>query len=67
MYHYIAKYDKNRKYYTFVVLGQTGTGKTTLLDAFVNKIAEIEYIDNWRYQLVDESALNLALGQSKTQ
>lgn len=67
MFHYIAKHDKNRKYYTFLVLGQTGTGKTTLLDAFVNKIAEIQYTDNWRYQLVDESALNSPSGQSKTQ
>jgi polynucleotide 5'-kinase involved in rRNA processing len=52
---YQGKYDRLRKYYTFLVIGQTGTGKTTLLDAFVNKLTGMNYIDNWRWKLVDES------------
>lgn len=37
------------------------------MDAFVNKLLGIEYTDNWRYQLVDESKFNhLAGGASKT-
>jgi hypothetical protein len=35
------------------VVGGTGTGKSTLLDAFVNKIMGISYFDNWRFKLVD--------------
>lgn len=48
-------------------MGETGTGKTTLLDAFVNKIASIDYADSWRYRLVDESDLAPPAGQSRTQ
>ena len=47
-----------RKYYTLIVLGEIGSGKTTLLDAFVNYLNGMEYKDNWRWRLVDESKLN---------
>ncbi len=67
MFHYKGKYEPLRKYYTFLVIGETGSGKTTLLDAFVNKLAGINYYDNWRWKLVDESHLNqLTDGKSKT-
>ena len=48
-------------------MGETGSGKTTLLDAFVNKLNGMEYKDNWRWRLVDESFLNKKpAGASKT-
>ena len=36
-------------------MGETGTGKTTLLDAFVNYLDGMEFTDNWRWKLVDEN------------
>jgi len=38
-----------------MVVGETGSGKTTLLNAFINFILHIEYTDNFRYYLVDET------------
>mmetsp|Transcript_23107 Transcript_23107/g.56078 ORF Transcript_23107/g.56078 Transcript_23107/m.56078 type:complete len:769 (-) Transcript_23107:207-2513(-) len=56
-----------KRYYTFLVIGQTGTGKTTLLDAFVNCLATQKFQDNWRWKLQDEDELNkLGHGASKT-
>lgn len=58
LFHYESKKIDGRKYYTFLVIGQTGSGKTTLLDAFVNKLAGMQFTDNWRWKLVDESKFN---------
>jgi septin family protein len=44
-------------YYTLLVIGETGSGKTTLLDAFVNKLTGMEFIDDWRWKLVNEDHL----------
>lgn len=57
LYHYKCSYDSMKRYYTMLVIGATGTGKTTLLDAFVNCLCGQEYADNWRWRLVDESAM----------
>lgn len=56
-----------RRYYTLLIIGETGSGKTTLLDAFVNKLTGMDYIDNWRWKLVDQDHLHhLGGGISKT-
>ncbi len=55
VFHYNLHKDPFGKYYTFLVIGETGTGKTTLLDAFVNYLAGMEYTDTWRWKLVDEN------------
>merc|ERR1719433_2159778 len=44
-----------KKYRTLLVIGATGTGKTTLLDAFVNCLDDVAYTDQWRWKLVDEN------------
>lgn len=36
-------------------MGETDSGKTTLLDAFVNYLAGMNFDDQWRYKLVDEN------------
>ena len=54
VYHYKSTHDPTKKYYTFLVLGQTGVGKTTLMDAFTNFLGDIHYEDTWRWKLVDE-------------
>ena len=44
-------------------MGQTGAGKTTLVDSFCNYLFGIEFYDKFRYRLVDEKALYTALSQ----
>jgi ABC-type multidrug transport system ATPase subunit len=41
------------------VVGPSGAGKTTLIDSFVNSILGIEFYDNFRYKLIDETEQNL--------
>jgi len=53
LYHYDGKCIPGRKYFTFLVVGQTGTGKTTLLDAFVNYTTKMDFTDNWRWKLAN--------------
>ena len=38
-------------------MGQTGAGKTTLVDSFFNYLMGIDYFDKFRYKLIDESDL----------
>lgn len=60
-------YDPSKRYYTLLVLGETGVGKTTLLDAFANHLSGVNYHDLWRYKLVNEnSMLEKDGGQSQT-
>ena len=67
-YQYPSKELRGRRYYTLLVMGETGSGKTTLLDAFVNYLAGINFIDDWRYKLVDENHLKDRPGdQSQTE
>ena len=67
LFEYKGIYDHLKKYYTLLIIGETGSGKTTLLDAFVNKLTGMEFIDNWRWKLVNEDHLNhLSHGTSKT-
>lgn len=40
---------------TLVVMGGTGTGKTTLLNSYINYLMGIQYTDEFRYRLIDES------------
>ena len=37
-----------------LVIGPTGAGKTTLIDAFANHVLGVEIYDKFRYKLVDE-------------
>ena len=42
-----------------LVMGQTGAGKTTLVDSILNYLLGIDYYDKFRYKLVDETELLL--------
>jgi len=67
IYHYPSQTaPSNQRVFTFLVLGETGTGKTTLLDAFVNCLSAQGFSDTWRWKLVDESAQKKHAGQSQT-
>ena len=39
----------------FMVVGQTGCGKTTLLNSFINYLLGIEIEDDFRYEIIHES------------
>ena len=47
-----CKHPSNRTV-NLLVLGQTGAGKTTLVDSFANHVLGIERYDKFRYKLVD--------------
>ena len=44
--------DEKEKAISFMVLGQTGCGKTTLINSFLNYILGIQIEDNFRYEFV---------------
>ena len=49
--------EKNQHRKTFIVLGQSGAGKTTFVDSFCNHVLGIEIQDKFRYKLVDEKQI----------
>lgn len=49
--------DEIARMKTLVVIGGTGTGKTTLLNAYVNFLMGIDKKDTFRYVLIDETKI----------
>ena len=47
-----------------MVIGQKGTGKTTLLNSYINYLMKIKYDDNFRYKIIND---NVERGQSHSQ
>ena len=37
-----------------MVIGPTGTGKTTLLNSYINYLMDVKYSDNFRYKIINE-------------
>ena len=50
---YSALYGKRRRR-TILVLGATGSGKTTWINAMVNYMLDVKWDDNFRFKLIDE-------------
>ena len=42
---------------TILIIGETGAGKTTMLNAIANYCKQVNYSDDFRYELVDERKL----------
>ena len=38
-----------------MIIGPTGTGKTTLLNSYINYLMKIKYTDNFRYKIINEN------------
>ena len=56
--------DKPNK--TIMVIGETGTGKTTLLNSMMNYLWNVQYHDPYRYKLIDEGDKEKHQSQSVT-
>ena len=57
--------EEEKECISLLLVGQTGTGKTTFLNSLVNFILKVNYSDNIRYLLVDERNNEKYLSQTK--
>ena len=48
-----------------MVVGQTGSSKTTLIDSFINYLLGIKLEDNFRYKIINEDLEITKLVKSK--
>ena len=48
-----------------MLVGATGTGKSTLINRLVNHIFGVKYTDNFRFQLIVEQGLSQTVSQTK--
>ncbi|KAJ9461674.1 Dual specificity protein kinase shkE [Diplonema papillatum] len=51
---------------TLLLIGETGSGKSTLINAMANYAAGVQYNDKWRYRLVDEPERDQSQSQTQT-
>lgn len=61
-YEFTSEEQKNSK--KIMVIGPTGTGKTTLLNSYINYLMKINYNDDFRYKIINE---NFGRPQSESQ
>lgn len=50
---------------TLLLLGATGTGKSTLIDALINYIAGVSYNDNHRFTLINKTNMEKERGDKQ--
>ena len=46
------------------MLGETGTGKTTLIDAYINFLTGVTFYDKFRFRLIDEREIHKKLREN---
>ncbi|XP_063049339.1 uncharacterized protein LOC134443508 [Engraulis encrasicolus] len=50
---------------TIMLVGATGSGKTTLINGMINYVLAVDWVDNWRFKLIDEET-NKSQAHSQT-
>jgi septin family protein len=56
-----------RRKKTILVMGATGSGKTTWINAMINYVLGVEFEDDFRFKLVDEQVIGASQANSQTQ
>jgi hypothetical protein len=54
-------------YKTILLMGATGSGKTTWINAMINYVLGVEWDDPFRFKLVDEQVIGASQAHSQTQ
>lgn len=63
--HTMGKLNIQKTHKVIMVLGATGSGKTTLVNGMINFILGVEWKDNFRFKLIDE-VVNKSQAHSQT-
>nr|CAH0106882.1 unnamed protein product [Daphnia galeata] len=56
-----------RKNKTILIMGATGSGKTTWINAMINYVLGVEFDDDFRFKLVNEQVMGASQAHSQTQ
>ena len=63
---YFGEADGRMQRKTILLMGATGSGKTTLINAMINYIFDVQWEDNFRFQLIQEQGINQSHTDSQT-
>ena len=61
-----SKRNKEMQRKTILVIGATGSGKTTWINAMINYIFNVQWADSFRFQLIQEQTVGQSQANSQT-
>ena len=56
--------EQDEKAISFMVVGETGNGKTTLLNSLINYILGVKFEDKFRYKIIVENLSSQSMSQT---